>query len=60
MKQIYMILLAFLLIGPKAGESQMDAQTLIRLLNFQTTLIQDTEINFLWYTSTIPSSGTPS
>lgn len=49
MKQVSLILLAFLLISSKAKGSQMDSQTLISLLNFQTTLIQDAEISFLWY-----------
>ena len=49
MKQIYMILFVFLLIGSRAGSSQMETKSLINLLNFQATLIDSAEIKFLWY-----------
>jgi hypothetical protein len=38
-----------LLFGARTGACEMDAKTLIQLLNFSQTLIQDGEIQTLWY-----------
>lgn len=38
-----------LLFGDRTGACEMDAKTLIQLLNFSQTLIQDGEIQFLYY-----------
>lgn len=39
----------FFLLGINTGESEMDVETLIQILNFYQTLIQDGEIKFLLY-----------
>lgn len=51
MKPIYMLLFLMLFwqLGIGVGDSQMDAQTLIPLLNFSRDLIQDGEVKFLYY-----------
>ena len=49
MKQAFLILGLFLLINPKIGISQMDANSMITLLNFSKSLIQDGEMSFLFY-----------
>jgi len=58
MKCFTLILLAFLLTGTQSGSAQietqkknkqMDAQTLISILSFSKTLIQDAEIKLIWY-----------
>ena len=45
----YLIGIIILLFGIRTGECEMDAKTLIQLLNFYQTLIQDGEIQFLMY-----------
>ena len=54
MKHIYMIFLTFLLINSKAVVGQIEDKSIIGLLNFQTTLIQDVEMRFLWYEKSMP------
>ena len=51
MKQICMLLFLMLFwqLGIGVGGSQMDAKTLIPLLNFSRSLIQDGEVKFLYY-----------
>ena len=49
MKWVCMIFCFSFFIAPKVANGQMGAQTLIPLLNFSKTLIQDAEITFLWY-----------
>ncbi len=58
MNAVSLLLFAFLLIGTQPAPAQimgqeentpMDTQSLISVLNFSKTLIQDAEITFLWY-----------
>jgi len=44
-----LLILLILIIGLRTGESQMDAQNLVSVLNFSKTLIQDGEIQFIFY-----------
>lgn len=47
--RVYLFLILFLLCGIRIGESRIDDKTLIQILNFSNTVIQDGEIRCLYY-----------
>ncbi len=46
---VYVVFLLFALLGIQIGEAQMKAKTLIDLLNYSKTLIQNGEVKFIYY-----------
>ncbi len=48
-KVCLLVILIFLFVGIKTTESQMDPKTLIQLMNYSNSLIQDGEIKYLLY-----------